>query len=88
MTRYDPDIAKSHEPITITADQIAGFLERCNRPRAAAWVDDLGGNYERAMKTIEQLREEKRELIRRLRQYEPAKELFGEPPRNYRSQCE
>lgn len=74
MTRYDANIAHSHEPLTIKADDIAGFLERCNRPRAAAWVDDLGGNYERALKTIEQLREEKRAILARLHQYEPLKD--------------
>lgn len=71
MSPWDGKIVNSHEPLTITAYDIAGFLERCNRPRAAAWVDDLGGNYEAALKTIAELREEKRKLIARLRVYEP-----------------
>lgn len=88
MTRYDPNIAKSHEPLTITADQIAGFLERCNRPRAAAWVDDLGGNYDRALKTIHDLRVQLNEVTNRLAKYEPPKERFGEPPHSNKSEWE
>jgi len=88
VTRYDPNLAHSHEPLTITAYDIAGFLERCNRPRAAAWVDDLGGNYERALKTINELRQQLNDVIVRLHKYEPPSERFGEPPRSYKSQWE
>jgi hypothetical protein len=86
---YDANIAKSHEPLTITAYDIAGFLERCNRPRAAAYVDDLGGNYDRALQTINELRTQLNEALVRLAKYEPpAGPKFGEPPRSYRSRCE
>jgi hypothetical protein len=85
---YDPNIAKSHEPLTITAYDIAGFLERCNRPRAAAYVDDLGGNYDRAIKTINELRVQLNDALVRLAKYEPPAERFNEAPHNNRSRCE
>jgi len=88
MTPYDGKIANSHEPLAITADYIAGFLERCNRPRAAAWVDDLGGNYDRALKTINELRQQLNDVLRRLHKYEPVQGLPPRVPTNYRSQCE
>lgn len=88
MTPYDPNIAKSHEPLTITADQIAGFLERCNRPRAAAWVDDLGGNYDRALQTIKELRTQLNDVCNRLQRYEPPQGLPPRIPTDYRSKCE
>jgi len=85
---YDRNIAKSHEPLTITAYDIAGFLERCNRPRAAAYVDELGGNYDRALATINELRKQLNDVLLRLHQYEPPAERFGEPPHSNRSRCE
>ena len=89
QSRFDPNIAKSHEPLTITAYDIAGFLERCNRPRAAAYVDELGGNYDRALKTITELRTQLNEVLLRLHKYEPpAGPKFGEPPHSNRSRCE
>jgi hypothetical protein len=88
-SRFDPNIAKSHEPLTITAYDIAGFLERCNRPRAAAYVDDLGGNYDRALKTINELRTQLNEVLNRLHKYEPpAGPKFNEPPHSNKSQWE
>jgi hypothetical protein len=83
---YDPSIAKSHEPLTITAYDIAGFLERCNRPRAAAYVDDLGGNYDRALKTINELRTQLNEVLNRLHKYEPPAIRFNEAPHSNKSQ--
>lgn len=78
--------ATDHEPFPITADHVAGFLERCKRPRAAAWVDELGGNYEKALKTIRELREQVNSLANRLEKYEPR---TPEPqPRSDRSQWE
>lgn len=88
-SNFNPNIANSHEPLTITAYDIAGFLERCNRPRAAAYVDDLGGNYDRALKTITELRTQLNDALVRLAKYEPPTgPKFGEPPRSYRSRCE
>jgi len=85
---FDANLARSHEPLTITADQIAGFLERCNRPRAAAYVDELGGNYDRALKTIHELRVQLNDVCNRLAKYEPPKERFGDPPHSNRSKWE
>jgi hypothetical protein len=74
------------EPLPITADHIAGFLERCGRPRAAAWVDELGGNYERALQTIKELREQVNDVLNRLERHEPR---TPEPqPRSNKSQWE
>jgi len=87
-SRFDPNIAKSHEPLTITAYDIAGFLERCNRPRAAAYVDDLGGNYDKALKTITELRTQLNEVLNRLHKYEPPAIKFNEPPHSNKSQWE
>lgn len=86
MSPYDGKIANSHEPLTITAYDIAGFLERCNRPRAAAYVDDLGGNYDRALKTINELRKQLNEVIGRLQKYEPPQGLPPRIPHSNRSQ--
>jgi hypothetical protein len=85
-SRFDPNIAKSHEPLTITAYDIAGFLERCNRPRAAAYVDDLGGNYDRALKTITELRTQLNEVLLRLHKYEPPAIKFNDAPHSNKSQ--
>jgi hypothetical protein len=87
-SRFDPNIAKSHEPLTITAYDIAGFLERCNRPRAAAYVDELGGNYDRALKAITELRTQLNEVLLRLHKYEPPAIKFNEPPHSNKSQWE
>ena len=86
MSPWHGKIAHSHEPLTITADYIAGFLERCNRPRAAAWVDDLGGNYDRALKTINELRQQLCDVTNRLQKYEPPQGLPPRIPANYRSE--
>ncbi len=87
-SRFDPNIAKSHEPLTITAYDIAGFLERCNRPRAAAYVDEMGGNYDRALKTINELRTQLNAVLLRLHKYEPPAIKFNEPPHSNKSQWE
>jgi hypothetical protein len=85
-SRFDPNIAKSHEPLTITAYDIAGFLERCNRPRAAAYVDEMGGNYDRALKTITELRTQLNEVLLRLHKYEPPAIKFNDAPHSNKSQ--
>jgi len=74
------------EPLPITADHIAGFLERCGRPRAAAWVDELGGKYEAALKTIKELREQVNDVLNRLERHEPR--TPEQQPRSDRSQWE
>jgi hypothetical protein len=85
-SRFDPNIARSHEPLTITAYDIAGFLERCNRPRAAAYVDEMGGNYDRALKTITELRTQLNEVLLRLHKYEPPAIRFNDAPHSNKSQ--
>jgi hypothetical protein len=52
-------------------------------------VDELGGNYDRALKTIHDLRTQLNEVLNRLHKYEPPKgPKFGEPPHSNRSRCE
>ncbi len=71
------DWHRDMEPLPIKAAGVASFLRSSGRPRAAEWVQELGGNYEAANKTIFELRTQVNELLSRLAKYEPRKQGDG-----------
>ena len=70
MARYRHD----DEPMVITAEGIAAFLERHGRPRSADFVRWLAAAEQRTHAKVSELRGDYAALLERLNQYEPPAE--------------
>ena len=82
------DWSRDMEPLPIRAAGVASFLRSCGRPRAAAWVAELGEALEKARAQLFELQMENSKLAARLHTHEPVQGLEPRMPTDNRSHCE